>query len=127
MANNRQGANSLRPAPVSERCGKIAEPVGTSPLRLEDLHLIRGEGRRTNNLSSDGACWFYVVRSRHAHAMLSGMNVDEARRRPGALAVLTAQHVRRSLRASLLQLIRTAPSIFLPADPAYPASRRVRF
>jgi carbon-monoxide dehydrogenase large subunit len=95
----------------------MVEQIGKALPRLEDLRLIKGEGRYTNDLSPDGACWSYVVRSPHAHAMLRGMNVDAARRCTGVLAVLTAQ----DYRADGLRPIRHAANPPDALDPNAPS------
>ena len=100
---------------MAEQTGKSL--LGKSLPRFEDLRLVRGEGRYTNDLSPDGACWSYVVRSPHAHAMLLGMNVDAARRSPGVLAVLTAE----DYRADGLRPIRHAANPPDALDPNAPS------
>jgi carbon-monoxide dehydrogenase large subunit len=63
--------------------------IGRSVPRREDLRLITGQGRYTDDLAPADAAVAFVLRSPHAHAAIRTVAVDEARRRPGVLAVLT--------------------------------------
>ncbi len=51
---------------------------------------MRGEGRFCDDLKIDGQLAGVFVRSMHAHARLPGVAVEDARRMPGVVAVLTA-------------------------------------
>jgi carbon-monoxide dehydrogenase large subunit len=64
----------------------IGQPVS----RKEDPVLLRGEGRYTDDLSLPGQAYGVIVRSRHAHGALLGIEVAEARGMPGVLGVYTA-------------------------------------
>jgi carbon-monoxide dehydrogenase large subunit len=62
--------------------------------RLEDIRLIQGKGRYTDDLAPMGALRSFVVRSPHAHAAIKTISVDAARNAPGVRAVLTAADYR---------------------------------
>src|SRR3981081_2903422 len=62
--------------------------------RLEDIRLIQGKGRYTDDLAPNGALRSFVVRSPHAHAAIKTISVDAARSAPGVRAVLTAADYR---------------------------------
>src|SRR5262252_5837527 len=64
--------------------------VGQPVSRKEDPTLLRGEGRYTDDLNLPGQAYAVMVRSRHAHGVLKGIDLSEARAMPGVLAVLTA-------------------------------------
>jgi carbon-monoxide dehydrogenase large subunit len=64
--------------------------VGQPVSRLEDPVLLRGEGRYTDDMNLPGQAHGVVVRSRVAHGVLNGIDVDAARAMPGVLAVVTA-------------------------------------
>ncbi len=51
---------------------------------------MRGEGRFSDDLKIDGQLAGVFVRSLHGHARLNSVDADEARARPGVVAVLTA-------------------------------------
>ena len=64
--------------------------IGASPLRKEDRRLLLGAGRFLDDLKREGLAHLGVVRSVHAHARVRAIHGDDARRRPGVLAVWTA-------------------------------------
>ena len=64
----------------------IGQPVS----RKEDPVLLRGEGRYSDDLSLPGQAYAVVVRSRHAHGVLNGIDTAEAKAMPGVLGVFTA-------------------------------------
>ncbi|MGE3936857.1 MAG: xanthine dehydrogenase family protein molybdopterin-binding subunit, partial [Rhodospirillaceae bacterium] len=66
--------------------GGIGQPV----LRKEDLRLLTGQGRYTDDVSLPDALHVAMVRSPHAHACITGIDAAAARRLPGVAAVLTA-------------------------------------
>ncbi|XSC47094.1 xanthine dehydrogenase family protein molybdopterin-binding subunit [Bradyrhizobium sp. RDT10] len=68
----------------------MAEPLlGRSLDRLEDERFVRGRGRYIADLVASNALHGVVVRSPHAHARITGINVDAARKMRGVAAVLT--------------------------------------
>ncbi len=64
----------------------IGQPVS----RKEDPVLLRGEGRYTDDLNLPGQLHAVMVRSRHAHGVLRGVDAADARAMPGVAAILTA-------------------------------------
>ena len=54
--------------------------VGQPVLRKEDPTLLRGEGRYTDDLNLPGQAYAVMVRSRHAHGILQGIDVSRPRR-----------------------------------------------
>jgi carbon-monoxide dehydrogenase large subunit len=64
--------------------------IGRPIPRLEDLRLVGGKGRYTDDLAPADACWAYVLRSPHPHAAIRAIRTEPARRLPGVTAVLTA-------------------------------------
>ena len=66
--------------------GGIGQPV----LRKEDLRLLRGRGRYTDDVRLDGQACAAMLRSPHAHARIAGIDTAAARAVPGAVEVLTA-------------------------------------
>jgi carbon-monoxide dehydrogenase large subunit len=57
--------------------------------RLEDDRLLRGKGRFTDDID-EGALEGCLVRSQHAHARITSIDVSSARAVPGVVAVYTA-------------------------------------
>jgi carbon-monoxide dehydrogenase large subunit len=68
-----------------------APEVGSPRRRSEDARLITGRTRWTDNMQPTGTLYMAFVRSPHAHARISGVDVSEARGRPGVVAVFTGQ------------------------------------
>ncbi len=64
----------------------LAQPVR----RVEDLRLLKGAGRYTDDIVLPHAAHGIVVRSPHAHARIQSCDVLAARGVPGVLAVYTA-------------------------------------
>src|SRR5918994_7463789 len=77
-------------SPPSDRpAGASGFRIGASVPRIEDLRLVRGRGRYTDDVEVANAAHMAVVRSPHAAARIRGADVAEARAAPGVLAVLT--------------------------------------
>jgi carbon-monoxide dehydrogenase large subunit len=72
------------------------EPAGREPYigrplpRLEDLRLVRGHGRFTDDFAFDGQAYAVFVRSPHAHAGILSIDTRVASELPGVVAVFTA-------------------------------------
>src|SRR5262245_66178014 len=58
--------------------------------RVEDDALLRGYGRFGDDVRPDGALAAYFVRSPHAFAKITRVDVSAAKTAPGVVAVLTA-------------------------------------
>jgi aerobic carbon-monoxide dehydrogenase large subunit len=74
----------------------IGEPTATPELgrsrtRKEDARLITGRTRWTDNIAPPGTLHLFVVRTPAAHARITGIDTEEARRLPGVLGVFTAR------------------------------------
>src|SRR5262249_20983249 len=65
--------------------------IGERVTRKEDAVLLRGEGKYTDDLNEPGQAYAYVVRSQHAHGVLKAVRKEEALKKPGVLAVYTAE------------------------------------
>ena len=63
--------------------------IGQSAKRTEDPVLLTGQGRYTDDVKLSGAAHGWVVRSPMAHAAITRLDVEAARRAPGVLSVLT--------------------------------------
>lgn len=62
---------------------------GQSPRRLEDLRLITGQGRYTDDVQMDGMVYLATVRSPYAHGKILSIDADDAREMDGVLAIYT--------------------------------------
>lgn len=63
--------------------------VGQPARRVEDLRLVTGEGRYTDDIQPVGCTHAVLLRSPHAHARFSLGDLAAVRAMPGVLAVLT--------------------------------------
>jgi carbon-monoxide dehydrogenase large subunit len=61
--------------------------VGQPVLRTEDPVLVHGHGSYADDVSLAGQAYAAIVRSRHAHGVLKGIDAATALARPGVLAV----------------------------------------
>jgi carbon-monoxide dehydrogenase large subunit len=68
--------------------------IGQPVPRTEDPTLVRGEGRYTDDLNVDGQAYAVMVRSRDAHGVIRGLDVEAARGMPGVLGVYTAAELK---------------------------------
>ena len=68
--------------------------IGQPLRRKEDLRLLTGQGRYSDDLSLPGQAYAYVLRSPHAHARIRSIETAAARSMPGVLAVLTGADVK---------------------------------
>ncbi|MBV8165254.1 MAG: xanthine dehydrogenase family protein molybdopterin-binding subunit, partial [Alphaproteobacteria bacterium] len=62
-------------------------------LRFEDPRLLRGQGRFINDVNLPGQAHAVFVRSPHAHARIRSIDVAQARKAPGVVAVYTGHDV----------------------------------
>lgn len=63
--------------------------VGTRPPRVDALDKVTGRARYTADLHMPGMVYGVFVRSAHAHARITRIDVSRARALPGVVAVLT--------------------------------------
>jgi aerobic carbon-monoxide dehydrogenase large subunit len=74
--------------------GPTGTGIGQPVRRREDLRLLRGEGRYSDDVNLPGQAYAVMLRSPHAHALIRSIDTEAARAMPGVLAVLTAEDVR---------------------------------
>jgi carbon-monoxide dehydrogenase large subunit len=70
--------------------GKV---FGSAVKRREDPDLITGKGKYTDDLTLPGMLHASIVRSPHAHAKISSVDISEAAAAPGVVAVYTGQDI----------------------------------
>ncbi len=108
-----------------------AGTIGKSMLRVEDVRLLRGEGRFTSDLQLPGALHAVFVRSPHAHAQIRRIDATLARGMPDVVAVFLPEdvtphcdpicvagevHTPEQLIRALNPLDRVHPTPILPLD-----------
>jgi carbon-monoxide dehydrogenase large subunit len=69
--------------------GNAGESVGQPVRRKEDLRLITGRGRFSDDFRLEGQTWAAMVRSPHPHARIRAIDGSRARAMPGVLGVFT--------------------------------------
>jgi aerobic carbon-monoxide dehydrogenase large subunit len=70
---------------TAARSNRIGEPVR----RREDLRLLTGKGRFSDDVNLPGQAYAVMLRSPHAHARIRGIDTNNARGMPGVIAVFT--------------------------------------
>ncbi|MER6812398.1 xanthine dehydrogenase family protein molybdopterin-binding subunit [Spirillospora sp. NPDC000708] len=69
--------------------GRPAKEMGSPRKRSEDARLITGRTKWTDNMAPAGALYVAFLRSPHAHARIAGVDVAQARSRPGVVAAFS--------------------------------------
>ncbi len=69
----------------------VSSLFGASVKRREDPRLIRGKGHFTDDVRIPGLLTLKILRSPHAHARITGIDVSKARSMPGVVAVYTGK------------------------------------
>ncbi|MAY30354.1 MAG: carbon monoxide dehydrogenase [Aurantimonas sp.] len=69
------------------------EGIGAKVLRKEDRRFITGRGRYVDDMVVPGMKCAAFVRSPHAHATISGIDMDEAKGMPGVIGILTGEQL----------------------------------
>jgi carbon-monoxide dehydrogenase large subunit len=75
--------------PASARFG-----ASRSQKRLEDERLLTGKGRYSDDLDFPRQCWLVLVRSPHAHARISSIDLSAAKAAEGVIAAWTMAELR---------------------------------
>src|SRR2546425_12784439 len=72
----------------------IAHALGARVKRREDPRLITGTATYVDDLQLPGLLHVVLVRSPHAHAKITAIEIERARAAPGVVAVWTGEDVR---------------------------------
>src|SRR5690348_13900063 len=67
--------------------------IGQAVRRTEDIRFITGKGRYADDERDPRQAYAVFLRSPHAHAHITSIAVDAARRAPGVLAVYTGADI----------------------------------
>src|SRR5688500_11818017 len=68
--------------------------IGQSVKRKEDVRLVTGHGRYTDDIKLPNEAHAVFVRSPHAHALIRSIDITAAHAAPGVIGVLTAADIR---------------------------------
>lgn len=74
-------------SPIPSAKARAGEPLR----RVEDTHLLVGQGRFTDNRSDVGQLHLHFVRSYLAHARIRSVDFEEAKQSPGVAAIFTIE------------------------------------
>src|SRR5919204_1056350 len=98
--------------------------IGTPLARKEDQRFLTGHGRYVEDIEIPGALHASFVRSPHPHARIRHIDMDEARRFPGVVAIYTGKDL-----AQWTLPLRMAPPIegLLPVELTTLPIDKVRF
>ena len=126
---NRSGESPPAPFCDHTRTMNPNTPYQFPPTRrVEDIPLVRGEGRFSDDLTIDGQLAAVFVRSSHAHASIR-VDTAEALAQPGVVAVLTAADMEAAGVGSVSrpppQTGRDGRPLIVPHRPALAAGRVV--
>src|SRR5205085_6968498 len=83
------------------RAMAITSMVGARIHRREDPRLVRGQGRYADDFVRPHTAYLSVVRSPHAHARIRSIDLAEAARAPGVVAVLKASDFKKVLTGTM--------------------------
>ena len=72
----------------------VSKLVGARIKRREDPRLIRGLGQYVDDIHLPDTLYVAILRSPYAHARISGLEADAARRHPGVVAVVTGAEIK---------------------------------
>jgi carbon-monoxide dehydrogenase large subunit len=87
-----------------------ARMLGRDVRRREDAALIRGRARFVDDITAPGMLHAAFLRSPHAHARITGIDVAPARGMPGVHAVLTLADLRPHLADTRLRVALPSPA-----------------
>src|SRR5438876_5377895 len=88
--------------------------IGQPLKRREDPRLLTGAGRFVDDLRPPGCVHVVLLRSPHAHARITRLDVERARRAPGVVAVVTGAEVRH---LGPMPVNRLVPDMRVPPHP----------
>jgi len=80
--------------PDAAATGDAGPWIGRPLPRFEDVRLVQGQGRFTDDFSREGLAIAVMARAQRAHAIIRSIDANAARAVPGVLAVLTGAEYR---------------------------------
>jgi len=97
--------------------------IGQAVPRTEDLRLLTGRGRYLEDINLPGQAHAAVLRSPHAHARITAIDVAEAASMPGVIAVLTGRDLEADGIAPLPCMAHVPAKEGTP-KPSYPPAKK---
>ena len=101
--------------------------IGQPVRRKEDVRLLTGKGRYTDDVHFDGQLWAAFVRSPHAHAEIRSIDISGALAAEGVAAVLTGDDLTaggvKPIATEMPFRDRAGNPIYMPTRPIMPTQR----
>lgn len=91
--------------------------VGKSRDRPEDVPLVRGEGKYTDDFDRSDALCMTILRSQYGHARIEAVDVDDAAAYDGVAAVYTAEDLAETAGAGVVRPISSLTGVDDPGSP----------
>jgi carbon-monoxide dehydrogenase large subunit len=104
----------------------VTRVFGARIKRREDPRLITGTATYTDDIVIPGMCYAVIVRSPYAHARIKGIDVEQARRHPGVVAVFTGKDLEGKVNPIPCAWLIPGSDLKTPPHPAL-AVDRVRY
>ncbi len=86
----------------------MSQVIGQALQRQEDIRLIRGQGRYTDDMKLPNMAYAYIVRSPYAHAKIVAIDISKAEKMAGIVAVFTGK--------DLKDEVGLIPTAWIPPD-----------
>jgi carbon-monoxide dehydrogenase large subunit len=90
--------------------------IGQPVRRREDLRLLTGRGRYSDDINVAGQAYAVMVRSPHAHALIRSVKTDAATASPDVLAVLTGHDMTGDGLKAIPHAVRTGHPVDIALD-----------
>ena len=91
--------------------------IGSAIKRREDPALLTGQGKYTDDFTLPGMAHAAIVRSPHAHARITGVDIRAAAAHPGVVAVYTGKDIADSDIGGVVPVGWLLPDLKTPAHP----------
>ncbi|MEM7575006.1 MAG: xanthine dehydrogenase family protein molybdopterin-binding subunit [Bacteroidota bacterium] len=75
----------------------MSKYIGKSIKRVEDKRFLTGKGNYTDDMVLPQQTYAYIVRSPYAHAKVNGIDISEAQKASGVVAVFTGKDIPESI------------------------------
>lgn len=105
----------------------MTRQIGLSVERLEDPNLLQGRAKYLDDLSLPGQLHVAFLRSSHAHARITRLNPEPARRAAGVHAVITMEDIEAYLGVVRMPLSASPTKAMAPITPFILSGREVAF
>src|SRR5437763_10181595 len=78
---------------MERRRSSAMSSIGTPVRRREDYRFLTGQGTYTDDINRPGQLHAYILRSPHANARITGIDISPAASAPGVVAVYTGKDI----------------------------------